>query len=450
MIHFPHNTPLNYSHTSVEQRSEVTVERNSSEGQSLKLSYSERYQYSQTTYTPGKLEPALTYQPDSASNSASNSASEAADTNKSSAVEAAPEVARNDAANTILAFIDQRLATDLADGADIEALQSRLAAGLEGFMKGFQEAYDQLSEMGLMEGAVKTAVEQSFNQVITGFAELAEKYGLENPAADLTAFEAPAEELDAVAEVPSETVADKQQPVELIQPFVEELKQNQEAEKLSTLIAPTQDFYEKLDEEKSESRLYSFQLRTADGDVVSIRSYADQGERIQNFGDSSVYDSDSMQDFQMRVEGDLDTDELRAINELLSQLNDVAGEFFEGNVYQAYEKALEVGFDSEEIARFSLNLSQTQYHRIEESYGSVARADQGQTTIKQGEMEQVNRVSQLGEFVQRLQAIQEQASAFDPRQLPELADFVSRPRYGEHHQFEQFKPFIEKMIGAMS
>ncbi len=451
MIHFPQNAPLNYSHSSVQQRSEVSVQT-TSEGQSTRVSYSQSYRYEQTSYTPSVSQPelgayaprpadTLTYTPANTGEEKSSAASQA------SAIEAAPEVSRNDAANTILAFIEQRLATDVADGAEQEALQSRLAAGLEGFIKGFQEAYNQLAEMGLLEGDVKSVVEQTFNQVINGIGELAEKYGLENPAADIEAYETTVTEQAVVADAPVQAPVQAQQPQELLQPWVEELQQNKEAEKLETLIAPTQSFYDKMDEEQSESRLYSFQLRTNDGDVVNIRSYADQGERLQLSGGQSQYDADALQDFQMRVEGDLDVEELRAINDLLSQLNDVSGEFFNGNVYDAYQMALDVGFDSDEIARFSLNLSQTQYQRVEQSYGSIAQVENEQLGIQQ--QAPVNVVSQLGDFMKHLQELNQQAANFDRRQLPELADFVSKPRFAEHPQHPHFKPFMAKMLGAM-
>jgi len=473
MIHFPHAQPQSYAQRSEFQTtysfsSSQQVSENGSTA-SVSVSLHTSYYRSETVYTPSQSPAPVTYSPpanpplqapaEAPADRAENNSTSTQGSGETQSV-VSPDMAanRNSSANTILAFIEQRLATDVADGADLEALQSRLQAGLEGFMTGYQEAYEQLQAMGLMEGDVQSAVEQTFNQVLAGVAELAEKFGLEDPTKDIQTFEQPAAaEPDAIE--PS-VVSTAEAPKDFFKPILAEAK-NQEVQNLQSLIQPTQDFYSNLDAEKSESRFYNFQLRTTDGDVVTIRSYADQGERYQANGEGenrfSQYDSDSLQDFRFSVQGELDGDELSAITDLLSQLNDVADEFFQGDISDAYTKALEVGYNDEEIAQFSLNLSQTQYQRIEQSYGKVARSNADNMAMGSREPatapfdHNANRVARMSEFVRHLQDMfNNPRFEFARPQFPQLAEFVGAPRFAQHPNFHNFQPFVANMTGAFN
>ena len=426
------------------------------------------YSYTETRYTPSSSNPVVTYQAPqnlpATEQPNSQSANTGANTSAGStgAVEANPVGAsQNPGAATIVAFVDQRLATDVIDGSTTEELQSRLQAGLDGFIQGYTEAVDQLTEMGLFEGDVKATIEDMFNQVIAGIGELAEKYGLENPAADIALYEAPAQTANPAGAAPvAEQAIISTSPVQAFEPYVDALTANQEAENFNTLIAPSQDFYARMEEEQSESRLYSLSLRTQDGDVVTIRSYSDQGS-LQRSGDDAgggEYETDALQDFRISVNGDLDAGEMSAITDLLSQLNDVADEFFEGDIYEAYEKAQDVGFNAEEIARFSLNLSQVEYSRIESAYGSVAQADTDKLNLRadnvsQNHSESVfdNPVGRMSDFIQHLDNLRNDShrKGFEERELPAMAEFVGRQKHEQHPHFDQFKPFVGDMMGAL-
>lgn len=458
MIQFPgvgHPLVDGQTNKSTQQGETTSSVVTNRQGQTISARLTTSYSYTETRYSPTGYTAPVTYSPPSSS--PTTGAGQAA----VSETQAVGDTNVNPGAATILAFIEQRLVTDLADGATAEELQSRLQAGFEGFMQGFGEAKTQLEEMGLFDGEVKSTIDRMFNDVVNGFAELADKYELENPAADVELNEVPATPV-AGAEVDVEAApVVAPSPDETLNQFVEDTARNREAERLQTLLAPTQDFYSQmedaqLDKEESESRLFNFQLRTTDGDLVNIRSYSDQGQRTQVNADGTRVDQGGMNDFRFSVEGDLDVDELRAINDLLSQLNEVASTFFEGDVYDAYEKALEVGFDSNEIARFSLNLTQVEYSRVTNTYGSVAQA--GSDKLQVGDHQGVaaapvidNRVARLGAFIQQLENLRQQSEhlGFSGQRTRDLAEFVARPQFGEHPRFGQFKPFMGEMLGAL-
>jgi len=66
----------------------------------------------------------------------------------------------------------------------------------------------------------------------------------------------------------------------------------------------------------------------------------------------------SANNFSLSIEGDLNESEFNAINALLDHIDKLAGQFYAGNVNQVFDKALSPGCDEQEIAGYSLNLSQ--------------------------------------------------------------------------------------------
>lgn len=439
----PHYASSTSSRTQI-SHTEVSATKTLENGSRLQVSLSSSSsQYSETRYTPGKREPAMVYQ---------------APPRQTETVEGQQEpTEKSTGAGVILSFIELRLQTDQNEGASKEDLQSRLQAGYEGFMQGYNEAVSMLEAMGLFEGDVKTAVEQMYKEVILGFADLAEKFELDNPA---PAGDLPEETLEPSATNP--VTAAPSAPSEPALVFKELLQktdttQSQEIKNLQSLIAPTQDFYTRMQAETAATREYNFSLRTADGDTVNIRAFAGQYARYQSESDANKYsqqfDVANMESFEFSVQGELDEDELRAISDLLAQLNDVAELFFNGDVYSAFEQALEIGYDSDEIARFSLNLNQGEYTRIEKAYGTVAklapqrfdRDNAREDLHARSPLE--NKVAHLSEFLRLLEKIREDAERFhiEPKQLGEFAAFAKHKQHSEHPHVDKLEPFVTRM-----
>lgn len=424
--------------------SHISETRTSENGARLHVSLNTSSSYSETRYIPGKHEPASIYQ------APARPAEEVEDNGESSE--------SNAGADLILAFIEQRLQADMSEGASKEDLQSRLQAGYEGFLEGYNDAVSILESMGLFEGEVRNAVEQLYKQVMLGFARLAENFELENPAGDPeestpeTLVSSPAP-VTAAPTTPSE-------PALVFKELLASRQENQEVKNLQTLIAPTQDFYTRIQAETAASREYSFSLHTADGDTVNIHAFAGQYTHYQTSASADnfnrQFDVVGMESVQFSVEGELDEDEVRAIGDLLAQLNDVAELFFNGDVYSAFEQALEIGYDSDEIARFSLNLNQTEYTRIEKAYGTVAKlaperfnGDEREGLHLRSPLE--NKVAHLSEFLRLLEKIREQGErfGFSPAQLGEFARFAKQEEHGQHPQFDKLAPFVTNMGQAL-
>lgn len=124
------------------------------------------------------------------------------------------------------------------------------------------------------------------------------------------------------------------------------------------------------------AELSQFYVRTKDGDEVQISF----GMRENTSKESFTADNSNSQNklvyqqttsFSMQVKGELDDDELKAIGNLLAQADDVANMFYRGNIEQAYEKALDIGYDNKALQSFALQLTKVESSQKIQKYGEV-------------------------------------------------------------------------------
>ncbi|UTA49373.1 DUF5610 domain-containing protein [Simiduia sp. 21SJ11W-1] len=305
------------------------------------------------------------------------------------------------AAGTILLFIENRLQADAAAGMSTEDLQSRLDAGLEGFLKGFNEAKTILSEAGLLSDELMASIGATYDKVLAGLANMAEELGLDDSA--IKAAQTPAAEEPPVLDAPDAVTA----PVADIKGLVK------------------------------ASRAFDFSVTTQEGDKVQISAssffkanYAANG----NGASASLRQGES---FQLKIQGDLNEDELAAINDLLGQVNDLADQFYGGDLQAAFESALALDFDANEIAGFALDLQQTQVQKVRTTYGQPAQASPFQP---------------LGPMADQVQAALESARQFmEPANL--LLNILDKMS-GVHPESGQADAGVHKLfsdtVGAMA
>jgi flagellar biosynthesis/type III secretory pathway protein FliH len=302
---------------------------------------------------------------------------------------------RTHAANNILSFISARLQQDMAEGADAEALRSRLEAGLEGFLEGYQQAYDQLSALGQLVPGVKQAVEKTYSDVLSGIDELAKQLGIDSPVTD--EMRSP---VDKVAETSRASV--------------------------STF----------------ESKSFDFSVTTQDGDRVSISVQAShssglQFSQVQSYSgqntvlglglSASFHDSGQ---FFLSVDGELDEGELEAIGDLLNQIQGLAEDFYAGDLEQAYKEALELGFDRKELSQFSVQLRMEQSVSVQETYGVQTKNEPAQAVERN--------FSALEHFMSVLEKMRERALDLG---LKRIEDILGAPAL----QGDKFQASVEAM-----
>jgi len=152
------------------------------------------------------------------------------------------------------------------------------------------------------------------------------------------------------------------------------------------------------------------QIQTRDGDVVTI----DFSKQRQSTFTSLSADSDqgslsamqrensASQSLSYSVDGDLDDDEQQAIADLMHKVGKLADKFFTGDMDKAVGKALDMGFDTDEIAGFSLALSQ---QRSQTDTRAVQQTESNQVTGLDALQQNLeNFANFVGEFIQTAQS----------------------------------------------
>ncbi len=117
-------------------------------------------------------------------------------------------------------------------------------------------------------------------------------------------------------------------------------------------------------------------INTREGDRVTIditkqatSSRTEVAGSAGNAGFSSVQNSrQASVNFTFSVEGELNKDERKAIDQLVRRIDKVSEKFFDGNVQAAFNKAASLKFDGEELAGYSLKLDSSQTYRAVAAY----------------------------------------------------------------------------------
>jgi hypothetical protein len=291
-------------------------------------------------------------------------------------------------AETILGFIEARINQLSLDGASSEELNKTLDQGLSGFRQGRDEAIEILEGYGFMSPDVSDGIDKTTSLVEEGIAKLREQFVSDDPAS--IGNTKPAEATDVVvspkaADVPetfersSRSVSRQSEgdAVEGSKPVSQSenagvsyaSRRKNQAEQFQYQLSSFQQQF-------SQARALSFELQTRDGDRVTI-SFASaleaQAGQVQAGAsrtagggqvDSFVYAYQQrvsgVSGFQLEISGDLDEQELLAIEQLLSDVDKLAADFFSGDMQSAFSKALNMGINTEELAAFSLRLTQAE------------------------------------------------------------------------------------------
>lgn len=232
-----------------------------------------------------------------------------------------------DVAKTMLDHVQKGLDQLRAQGADEDRIQQRLEAAKEGIAKGYEQAEQQLKDMGLLNDELKAEIDQGRGLIDAG---------------------------------------------------LEQMSGNVEAKdtinKVGTLM-PKSSSDSRYSSQASIENSMSLELMTKDGDKISLSfmqsaqsfSYAAQeGHQM-----ITVAGFEQGMAWQMDVMGSLDEGEQEALANLLQDVEKLSSTFFSGDLGGALEQAMELGFDGNELASMSLNLRQESFSSVSRAYNSV-------------------------------------------------------------------------------
>jgi uncharacterized protein YukE len=235
-------------------------------------------------------------------------------------------------AGRILGFIEQRLQREQAAGADTSRLQKVLEQTRSGVEKGFAEARKILDGMGVLQGKVASDIDATYQKIQDGFSDLEKRF---NPDA-------------AILEGSSKIAA------------------------YSERFAAQADTFE-------------MTVTTRDGDRLRISiaqasaNWSQSGVVASSNGNSSSVVTSSQSGslqisaWQVSVEGELDDGERAALETLFGQVQELSDKFYSGNLSGAFDRAMALEMDGEQLASMSLRLTQTTVRQASDAYSSVAQ-----------------------------------------------------------------------------
>ncbi len=321
-----------------------------------------------------------------------------------------------DGANNILQFIEQRLSSEQADGASPEELEELIEQGLQGFFQGFEEAKEILKGSGELTDEAFESIVSLYHQVLDGFDALTEKYvngsGSDDstdtgPVTDNTT--APSSDVNSVPAAPAPTA-----PTGNVQSlssngqvnggqglqFEDQFKVlgNSSRSSISSLINSLDVDVEAATVEYGRKDSFSFELTTLDGDKISIEAgntavfYGEYGDATGSDDTDALEGFKDNSQFAIDVTGDLDEQETAAIQDLLDQILSLSDEFYNGDVNKAYEAALDLNYDQNEIASYAVNLRQTEQYSVAAAYQEL------QPVTDRVEPEGQDALSTIGDF----------------------------------------------------
>ena len=112
-------------------------------------------------------------------------------------------------------------------------------------------------------------------------------------------------------------------------------------------------------------------------DQEASENSTEDDEKETSVGRSN-YQSLEFSGFRLTISGDLDEDEIASIGNLVSDANDLADTFYRGDIETAFNQALELGYDKQELVGFALQLNRVEKTEVVKAYGYVQHFNEDQ------------------------------------------------------------------------
>ena len=299
-------------------------------------------------------------------------------------------------ATTMLDHVQRGLDQLRSQGADDARIQQRLEAAKGGIAKGYDQAEQQLKDMGLLTDELKAEITQGRDLINAGLNDMESgQYGKESNDVRLNTK----------------------------MPVFEGSRFSSQA---------------------SQQNSMSLELMTKDGDKISLSfmqssksfSYAEQ----QGHQYMAAAGFEQGTEWQMDIMGSLDEGEQAALTNLLQNVEKLSKTFFSGDLGGALEQAMQLGFDGDELASMSLNLRQESFSSVSRAYNSV------QPKLPTAELENLSS-SLLGYNDDYLSALEQAKSFADPQAL--LNSLVDQ-MFPDDHVKDIFQAYNQGLNNAVN
>lgn len=260
--------------------------------------------------------------------------------------------------DTVVGFVGSRIGQAQEEGATDEQLSDLFDAARSGVETGFAQARDQIAALNKLNDELAADIDSAETGIYQGIDDL---------QSDILPASAGSDEGVIVDLASPPNVSSNAASSSIVSAAASRVAESTSIESSRggnrDAAAPARgsDLYARSYERSAET--FDFQLTTRDGDVVTIRAFNNQesfAEAQLGSGRGSLVSGSAEQSgYSLQVQGDLDDDELLAIQDLLNQVDAVAQEFYSGDIGTAFNLALELQSDPSEIAKFSLDLTQS-------------------------------------------------------------------------------------------
>jgi hypothetical protein len=212
-------------------------------------------------------------------------------------------------------------------------LQGLLEQARSGVEKGFAEARKILDGMGVLQGKVASDIDDTYQKIQDGFSALDKRFNPSTPASTgNVAVAAYSERFAAKAETFEMQVTTR------------------DGDRLRISIA-----------QASANWSQSGAAASSDGKTSSLVASSQSG-------------SLQIGAWQVSVEGELDDEERGALEKLFGQVQDLSNKFYAGDLSGAFDRAMALEMDGEQLASMSLRLTQTTVRQATDAYSSAVNS----------------------------------------------------------------------------
>lgn len=234
-------------------------------------------------------------------------------------------------ASVVLGFIEQRLRSEAAAGAEPAKLQALMTQARDGVEKGFAEARKILDGLGVLQGKVAADIDDTYQRIQDGLGDLGKRF---DPAA-----------LEAAG---NSRVAASSERFAAVAQTLEMAVTTRDGDRLRISVA-----------QAAANWSHSQVAATGSGSAVALVASSQSG-------------SVQIGAWQVSVEGELDEQERAALDKLFGQVQDLADKFYAGDLEGAFDRAMALELDGEQLASMSLRLTQSSVRQATDAYSTVA------------------------------------------------------------------------------
>jgi len=314
-------------------------------------------------------------------------------------------------AKNVMEFVNSSLNAAKSRGASTSELQDMLGQARQGANHGIDEAIEELSEINVLDDELAQGIESARDLINTSLDDTQQKL------------------LDNSEVITTPSIS-------------------------SSAIEYNSESY------RSQENSSDLSITTADGDIVTISfSALEENQASENFSYSANQNSSEMNyqsntssytemNFSFSVQGDLDDEELQAIQSLVKDISKIEKDFFAGNIDKAFNKAVALGYDEEQLSSFNLELKQTQTNYVSQAYSEIAN-------YNVDDNEELNTIVRpVLDFIGDFKELQDNANKFlgestenKNDQFSKLLESVLNSEFNNNQKMlAQFKNFVDKLI----